>query len=185
MRAKGLAVQPIPLFIKANFSIDDYEMWLGRLSAEAQDIFRNKIHASQWYSMKYGIIEPDEKLCQLFYDNDVRGAWASGMYSAEHGLTGILKFFVKLGSPQFIIKQANRIIPHYYSDSEMSCISCTKNSAVLRITRFDMPHPMIEAGICGFIEEALLICGVHNISISIEKSLTRNDDCTEFHFTWN
>ena len=78
--------------------------------------------ANNWYSFREMMVEPTAKMCELFYHGDARGAWEAGKYSADFGLTGFYKIFVKVGSPDFILKRASTIMAGYYSPCQLGVI---------------------------------------------------------------
>ena len=107
MEIKGTAVTAIRDHVKANFP-DKYNDWLNSLSDPAKDIYSGVIDSSKWYPLNEACIEPTRKTADLFYrSNYEKGAWDAGRYSAEKGLSGIYKIFVKASSPGYIVQRAS------------------------------------------------------------------------------
>lgn len=141
--------------------------------------------ANSWYPLRELLIEPTQKLCDLFYAGSTRGATEAGRYSADIGLSGIYKIFVKVGSPDFIVKRASTIMAGYYQPSELKVVESVPGKVVVHITKFDEPSPLIEARIAGWIQRALEINGCKNAMITTPKSLAKRDPVTEYIIKWN
>jgi len=183
MKVKGTAVESIPVFLKNNHA-DQYDQWLDSLSPAAKEIFSNPILSSSWYPLKDALIDPTQKICDLLYNGKDTGAWKAGEYSAEKSLTGVYKVFVKVGTPQFIIKRAGTIFSAFYKPSKMEVIESSAKHVVLAITEFPMPHAMIECRIAGWIQRALEINGCKNPVVKITESMTKGKDITRITCNW-
>jgi len=183
MEIKGSAVKSIPDFIKKNHSVK-YKEWLESLPEASRLIFQDSVLPSKWYSLKDGGIIPTEKLGEMFYQDALKGAWECGRFSAEMGLTGLYKFFIKAASPFFIISKAGKIFTTYYSPSSMDVVDKGDNWVILQISQFEEAHPVIESRIGGWIEKAMQIHGVSSVTVDLTKSMTRGDKTTEFRVSW-
>ena len=113
MQVRGEAMLSIPIFILKKFGSKGYNRWLDSISPLAKKVYSNPIDKSEWYPVKEIMIEPTKKVCELFYNNSLRGAWDCGRYSAEYSLKGIYKILVKLRSPAVLIKKGSSIISNY------------------------------------------------------------------------
>ncbi len=184
MKVKGSAVATLPQFVKDKFREDGFEKWLASLSPEAQKVFEKNVLSVGWFPLKEILIEPTKCICDLFYNGNMKGAWDSGRFSAEQGLKGVYKVFLKLGSAAFITKKASSILPTYYEPSEMKVADLQSNSTVIHITKFDEPSEIIDNRIGGWMEKALELSGYKTVNISIAKSLARGAAFTEFHVSW-
>ena len=184
MKVRGEAVLSIPIFILKKFGRKEYNRWLDSLSIEARKVYSSPIHKGDWFPLTEIMTEPTTKICELFYKNSKRGAWICGRYSAEYGLKGVYKIFVKLCSPNILIKKASSIISLYYNPSEVEIVENGKNYAVVHIKKFPEIDKVIEYRIAGWMERAAEICGCKNVSVIITKSLTENDPFTEYKVSW-
>lgn len=182
MEVKGSAIKSTSEFVKKYFT-KDYTDWFNSLDKETQDIIENT-SVSKWYSIKEGLIHPTQKIIEHFYDNDIKGAYETGRYSADSGLNGIYKFFIKIGSPSFIISKSASVFGTYYKNAIMTVISKTSTSVILDISNFPEYHILIEHRVIGWIEKALELSGCKNIKTNIVKSIYSNDNSTELFITW-
>lgn len=184
MEVKGTAIKTIPLFIKERFGEGGLNQWIDALTPEARKVYQAPVYPSSWYPLKEVLIEPLRKMCYLFYAGDLKGARESGRFSADHSLKGIYKLFVKLGSPQFVVRQAASILATYYNPSEIKVVECQKGQAIVQITKFPDMNQLVETRIVGWMERGLEISGAEQPNIKITKSLTAGDPLSEFHATW-
>lgn len=184
MQAKGTTIIFFPEFIKTKFGEEAFSKWMDALSPEARNVFSGVILPSSWYSLKEIFIEPTKLICDMFYGGSIKGAYELGGFSADYALHGIYKFFLKLGSPEYMIKKAGTILPTYYDPCKMEVAEMTSGHAVLRITEFTEIDNKVEERIRGWCERALAIAGGKELSVKITKSLANGGEFTEFDINW-
>lgn len=184
MKVKGVAVKSTVNFVKQKFS-NDYNKWIDSLPSETASILTSNISDSEWYPFNSAAIIPTNSIIKMFYSNDINGAKEIGRFSAKQGLSGIYKYFIKLGSPKFIINKASKVFETYFKDSQIEVVLSTKESVLLKITIFDELDKNTEARISGWIEKALEISGCNNLESNYIFSLTEGDDSSELFVTWN
>ena len=129
-------------------------------------------------------MEPTEVIARLFYDDQEGVAWELGRFSADFALRGIYKIFVRLGSPNFIVRRASRVFATYYTNAVLRVVDSGSHHAVVHILEFPEPHRLVDRRMGGFMERAVEISGARNVKGTIESSLTEGDPLTEFRFVW-
>jgi hypothetical protein len=184
MTAKGTALYTIPHFIKNKFGEDALKKWLDSLSPGAKELFAGNIVPVSVYPLTEMFTDPTVKMCEMFYGGDFKKTSDLGRFSADYSLTGVYKFFVKLGSPQYIAKKASVILPTYYQPSTMETVETGDNHAIVRITQFPEIHEVIEYRILGWVQRAIEITGMQGVEAEITKSLSRHDSFTEYVAKW-
>jgi hypothetical protein len=184
MQVKGTAVETIPMFIKSKFGDQGYQKWIQALRPESQKVFVSSILSPVWYSLKETLIDPTSTLCDLFYRGRMDGAVDQGKFSAEHALKGVYKLFVKFTSPETLVAKASTILPTYYQPSAMEVVEKGKGRGVVRITKFETPHMVIEHRMKGWMEKALEISGAKGVKVEITSSMTKGAPHTDFVVTW-
>lgn len=184
MYVKGAALAAIPIFIRQKFGENGYIQWIGELKPGAQEVYREGIVEKKWYPLNETLNEPLQRMCDMFYNGSLHGAVESGKFSADQGLKGLLKLFVRIGSPSFIVSQAGNILPTYYNPCEMRTIKNSSKSATVQATKFPEMNELIEARIAGWIQRALEMHGCKNVNIEITKSLTSGAEYTEYLINW-
>lgn len=184
MEVKGVAVSTIPGFVISEFGNEGYRKWYNELSPDAKDVFETKIMSNSWFPLKEIMTEPTQLICDLFYGGDLKGAFKLGSYSANFGLTGVYKLFVKFGSPEFIITRAPVILPTYYRPSAMEFKVLNEGKVLFSITEFAEMSRVIEHRIAGWMQRGLEICGTKNTNVQVVKSKLDNNPSTEILALW-
>lgn len=186
MEVKGSAVVVLPEFIKNNFGQQNFKTWLNSLSKEANEVYRSRILVSAWYPLETIFTEPTRKMCNMFYNRDLKGAWEVGRFSAEYAVRGVYKIFVRIATPQALTKRASQILTTYYRPCSIKAKKILKKKeTIIRITKFPEMNKIIENRILGWIERTLEICGYKNIDINVVRSLNRGDSISEFKINWS
>ena len=183
MEVRGSVVSSIQNFVKEKQS-EGYDKWLSALSDDSQDIMK-RVSTSKWYPIDAGVLEPTKIMCDLFYNDLKKGAWESGRYSAQMGLTGIYKVFVIVSTPAFLIKRAARILATFYTPTELEVVNSTDHSMVVHFTQLPTKNELLEFRISGWMERALEICGCKNLSLRITQSIAKGDKLFEVQISWD
>jgi len=185
MEAKGGVVASVPKFVLETFGDEAYEKWLAAISPNARELFSGNVVASAWYPVGEMLVEPTQKICELFYQGDMKGAWESGRFSAEVGLKGIYRIFVAIGTPYYIIKKAAIILPTFYKPSAIEVADMGDKVVTLHITEFPEPSPVLDNRIAGWIERALEICGCKEVVVSMPKLASKGDPFSIYRMSWS
>ncbi|MBN1895124.1 hypothetical protein JW906_11540 [bacterium] len=183
MMIKGTGPLELDAFIKDEYP-DRYKEWLETLSPEAKKIYSGGILAFELYPLYDSLIEPTQKMCDLFYNGDIQGAWISGQYSAKYALKGFYKIFFRFGSPQFIIDRAAKVFSTYYPEGRIRVAESSSGRCVLQIYEFPEPYHLLELNIAGWLEGVLELLERKTRKVEITKSMAKGDAVTEFVATW-
>lgn len=182
---KGTAVKSIAEFVKSKFGEENYQKWIESLPPESANIFQGMILPTSWFPLEESYNIPLKKVSDMFFGGDDKKAgWEAGVFSADTALKGIYKFFVKVGSPKFVMHKASSILPTYYRPSAMEDIDNGEFDIIIRMTQFEGVSVMAENRIAGWIHTASSVSGAKNVKVDIVKSMARGDDCTDFRVTW-
>ena len=183
MEVRGTAVRATPLFVRQRHP-DFVSDWLAALGPEAREIMSRKIDTSAWYQLRPAMIEPTQKICDLFYSGSEEGAWEVGRFSADYSLWGLYRLFVKIGSPMHLMERATEAFSTYYRPSRLVLAESGKFRAVAVIEHFPEIHRLVECRIAGWMQRGLEISGCRDVQVRIGRSLTRADPCTEIIAEW-
>ncbi|MEJ2627006.1 MAG: hypothetical protein P8078_00395 [bacterium] len=183
MQVKGSSIMAVPAFVKATFP-DRYKEWLKALTPEAQQIQKDVILATNLYPLYYAMVDPTQKICDVFYNGGTQGAWESGKFSASWAQKGIYKFFFKIGSPQFIIERAARVFSSYYPEGELRVTESDSNRVVLQIVKFPEPYRILDFDMAGWMDGTMELLRCSQGKVEITKSMAQGDPVTEFVATW-
>lgn len=184
MKVKGTIITSVQNYLKANFP-GQYQDWLKTLPPSSQKMYTNAVMATEWYDYQDALIKPTEQAANFFFNKDVKKiSWEIGRYSAEVGLTGIYKVFILIATPQFIMKRGGKILSSFYQPSFLEVPVERPKGVDIHITEFPEPSEVAENRIGGWMEKALEICGVKNISIQKISSMVKGDDKTIYVVNW-
>lgn len=184
MKVKGTILTSVQGFIKENFP-NRYQEWIDKLSQDSNGLFTKSIMATEWYDYQAGLVQPTQLAASMFYNSDIKKtSWEIGRYSAEVGLKGIYKVFVLIATPQFIMKRGGKILASFYQPSVLETGNERPKGVDIFVTEFSDPTEVAENRIAGWMEKALEICGVKNITIEVTNSLLNGDDKTVYVVNW-
>jgi hypothetical protein len=181
MEVKGTAVIPMREYVKKTYG-SRYQEWINSLSRDSQNILNAPL-SSCWYPIKPGILEPTQKICDLFHGGKDDGALQVGRFSADEGLKGLYAVFLKVGSPGFIVSRGSRVITQYYKPCELKVVESCSDHATVQIVEFPEPSRLIELRIAGWMGRAIELTGKTN-TVKINKSMAGGDAVTEFEVRW-
>jgi hypothetical protein len=181
VEVKGVSVRAAPQYVNARHATR-YDDWIGSLSAPARHIVETVLPSS-WYPFEDSLVEPTRKVCDLFFGGAVDGAYEVGKASAELSLRGVYKAFVRLGSPEFIIKRASGIFSNMIRPGEFAIAKSASCEVVLHM-KVPQSDAMLELRMIGWIQQALAISGCKQPKVRVERSIAEGDPVTEFVARW-
>lgn len=182
MEVRGSVIGNINAYMK-NTHPQDYDKWFNALSDSSQQLM-TRTTSSKWYPIDDGILEPTKIMCDQFYSSPKEGAWKSGRFSAEVGLTGLYKVFVVISTPTFLIKRASRVLGTFYNPTEVTVVDSTDHSMLVHFTKLPSANEYLEYRIAGWMEKALEICGCKDLSVRTTKSIAKGDSHFEVQISW-
>ncbi|MEK7703553.1 MAG: hypothetical protein AAB426_01230 [Myxococcota bacterium] len=186
MLVKGTALHANRKFVLARFGEEGLDRWFAALPKASQSILNGVILETAWYPVVEGLIAPTRAVAELFFAGDINaGAMEVGRFSAEHGLRGIYRIFVKIAPPTVVIDRGTRIIKTYYDPIEMEIAELTKNAFTLRFSKMDAPSSVIDHRIAGWIQRALQICGTQDLVTEVVRSAHDVQGSTEIAGHWS
>lgn len=185
-KVKGTAIVVMPQFIKKKFGDEKFIEWLESLPEETKTIFSEPILSSEWYDQQSVLIEPTKKICEMFYNGNYQeGATAIGQYSAEYGVKGIYKLFIKFNTPKWIIEKSTKLLMTYYDSIVTDSKSISENEILITIRELPGIHEVIECRIASWARTAIEMAGRWNVKFRKDKSLAKGDDRTEIVISWD
>ncbi len=182
---KGTAVQTQVRFVQTKYGKEGFERWASSLAPEAEAVVREPVLVSKWYEGESFVVGLRAKICELFFDGDPEGARELGRFSAEKGLKGVYKVFLRFGSPSWVAERTTLIFDTYFRPGKVTVTLNEKNRAHAIIRGFPDSSGLVELTIAGFTEQALTMSGVKNVRVEIVKSYSRGDGYIEIHTTWD
>ncbi len=185
MEIRGKALKSIQKYVRDKHGDDGFDKWTSAISVDAYTVYATDIDGNTWYPLKTLLIEPMANIAQLFFQwNIEEAAWELGRTSADYGLKGAKRLFVKLGSAKFFLQKASELITSYYRPCEAELPEYEEGRARIQITKFPDMEKSIELRIGGWIQRALEINGCKNVEVKVTRSIAKRDPLSEFLATW-
>jgi hypothetical protein len=102
---------------------------------------------------------------------------------AERQLTGIYRVFIKLGSPEVVIRRITTIHQTYFTGIGIS-VELRRGDARIRYTGFRKQHRLMEYVMIGFYQKALKICGARDVRVQMSIPMADDVEFCELHISW-
>lgn len=184
MEVKGTAVVTIEQFITAREGQLGVDEWFDALPQASKDILRERILPSNWYPVQQALVDPTLMACKLFFGGDPKGAWELGRYSAEQGLRGPYKVFLKIATPDVLVTKAIPIANSYYRPMDINLVKVGSNDFNVNMVGIDPPGPVIASRIGGWVERALQLGGTESARVEVTHYGATADDITTIQARW-
>lgn len=185
MKVKGTAIKSLPAFILNRFGADALDQWIESLDNAAKRVYLSGILATGWYPFQEILIEPTARLCELFFNGNIReGSFESGAFSAEYALSSVYKGFLQENVPGYIIEKTSMIMQTYFSPCRAELVESAENSALIRVLEFPGMCEIMEYRIQGWMQKGLAICNVSNPSVQILHTMIRDQIVADFLASW-
>ena len=168
MHVKGTAVKPTIEFVKNRFP-DRYDEWFGKLPNDSKEILKDTINATSWYPIKEAYIEPTKLIGELFFDDIYDAAFELGVHSAEVGLNGIYKVFIRIATPRFVLGRGLKIFSSYFKPSDVRIEIQNKSLFHFYIYKFSKTDKIAIHRVAGWMKQALVLINQKNIIVKIES----------------
>ncbi len=184
LKLKGTGIISQIEFVKDRFGEEGFESWVGAMSLPARELVTSPVFASSWYEGEHAMLEPRNKICEVFYNRDPKGARHLGTFTAERSLKGIYRVFIRIGSPEWTVGRVARIFGTFFNPGDLNPVVSEKGRLVMRLSDFPAKSDVFEEMICGFAEKALELSGCKEVHVERVTSLTRGDPYSDFSGTW-
>lgn len=181
---KGSAVLDTVRAFRKRSGDDGYDRILGTLDEATQAVFRGAILPTTWYPLDafVRLLEADlrETAGGDEFELVARSEWL-----VEKQLRGVYRLFVKLGSPEFVLKRISIVHMTYYNGVQLETTSLTRGRAVLRYTGFQASHRLIGNAIIGFYRKALALSGAKDVEAWFATPIGDARGYAELVVTWS
>lgn len=184
LHIKGTAVLGTVDAICARAGKEELERILGHLDEQTREIFQGSISPSSWYSCD---------AFARFLEADIRETAGGNEEELirrseaviEKQLNGIYKIFVRLGSPEFVIRRIAAVHSTYFDGVQIIAEMKGPNSATLQYVGFSREHRILEFVIIGFFKKALEICGAKRVEARFSVPMEAGEKFCELSLVWN
>ncbi len=180
---KGTAVLDTVQQVQKRAGDPAYQKVVGLLDDETRKIFQNQISPSSWYSLDSFTHFLEVEIKELAGGDEevlLRGTEKV----VEHQLRGIYKVFVKLGSPEFVLKRLAAVHATYFLGVRIDVEMRGPASAIVRYRGFEKQHRILSNVIIGFFRKALEISGAKNVQADFTTPIAAGREFAELAITW-
>jgi hypothetical protein len=184
VQIKGSAIKETIEQIKKRAGEEAFQKILGLLDEETRKVCGGEIFASSWYSLDFFTRFLEIEIRVLANGNEemvTRGSEAI----IERQLRGIYKAFVKLGSPEFVIKRIAAVHATYFQGVPIDVQLQGQGKAKIRYTGFQQQHRIMGFAIIGFFKKALEISGAKDIALNFTTPIEEGKDYCELSIAWS
>ena len=166
MKIKGTAVKTIPGFVKLKYP-DLYNDWINSLPENSNEIMKNPIFATNWYSALDAMIYPTQKLGDILKISHEESAWQLGRYSSEILLNSVYKIFLRVANPMFVLGRASNVLSTHYNPAIIKTSKKGRNGAIMKFESFDTKTKLAVYRIAGWVEKTIETTGFKKIDINV------------------
>jgi len=188
MEVKGTSAINTRTFVRERHGEEGYERFLQGLSEPARRLYSDeeKVLASAWYPAEPAFFEPARRICELFFDGDVRGsAWELGRFSASLTLRGVYRVFLRIGSPGRMLARATPIFESFYRPGEVHYHPAGTSEGTLEFLHIDEYSGLWEYRLGGFIEKALELTGAKDGRVEVTDTLSEGANAVRIRISWS
>lgn len=184
LHIKGTAVLDTFEAIKARAGKAELDKIISHLDPEAQEVFRRPISPSSWYSCD---------AFSRFLEADIRETAGGNEQELvkraqaviEKQLSGIYKMFVRLGSPEFVIRRIAAVHSTYFDGVQIIPEMKGPKSATIQYVGFSRNHRIMGFAILGFFRKALEISGAKKAHVHFTVPIEAGQKFCEVALTWD
>jgi hypothetical protein len=184
VQIKGSAIKETIDQIKSRAGEAAFQKILGLLDDETRKICEGDIFSSTWYPLDLFTRFLEVEIRVLADGNEemvTRGSEAV----VERQLRGVYKAFVKLGSPEFVIRRIAAVHATYFQGVPIDVQLQGSNRALVKYTGFEKQHRIMGFAIVGFFKKALEISGAKDVAIYFSIPIEEGKGYSELSIAWS
>ena len=180
---KGSAVLDSITGIKKRDGDEAYEALVSRLTGETKKMFQDTVSGSSWYPLDYFLnflaVELDASA-----NGNAEVLVTRSEKVVERQLRGVYKIFVKMGSPEFLMKRIAAVHMTYFNGVGIEFTQLGEGQAVIRYTGFEPQHRLIGFTIVGFFRKALELSGAMDRQVRFTTPIEAGKGYAELAVSW-
>jgi hypothetical protein len=185
VKIKGTAVSDTIKAVKARYGDQTYDTIVGLLKGETRALFeRPFILPSSWYSLD-AFVEFLEMNLKVTAQGNEQELIKRSEVLVERQLSGIYKWFVKLGSPEFVLNRISMVHGTYFQGVNVEVRLPSPGKAIVKYTGFEKQHRLIGLSIVGFYRKALEISGAKDVKAEYTSSIEQDKGYCELVLSWS
>jgi hypothetical protein len=184
IKIKGTALIDTIKGIKDRYGDQTYKNIVDQLKGETRALFeRSLILPSSWYSLD-AFAQFLEMYLKVAVQGNEQELIKRSEVLIERQLSGIYKWFVKLGSPEFVLNRISAVHRTYFQGVGIEVNLPSPGKAILKYTGFAKQHRLIGLIIIGFYRKALEISGAKEVKAEYTSSIEDDKGYCELILSW-
>lgn len=180
VHAKGTIILARLSFVQETYP-EDWQRYLSSLAPATREAFEAGFLKSSFYPIEM-LFDASRTAERLFGTGSRSLQKGIAAYSARMNMPTVYKIFLRLGSPEFMVKRFARIWGSMY-DSGVASSEARDGHAAVEVRAFGAPDPLHCEGTTGFMEECLRIVGVDG-SVAHTKCRCEGADVCRWEAVW-
>lgn len=184
VQIKGSAIKETISQIKSRAGEQAFQKILGLLDEETRTICQNEVVSSSWYPLDVFTRFLEVEI-RVLADGKEEMVTRGSEVIIEKQLRGIYKAFVKLGSPEFVIKRIAAVHATYFLGVPIEVQLQGHGKAVVRYTGFEKQHRIMGFAIIGFFKKALEISGAKDVVLRFTVPIEEGKAFSELSISWS
>jgi hypothetical protein len=184
VQIKGSAIKETISQIKSRAGEQAFQKILGLLDEETRTICQNEVVSSSWYPLDVFTRFLEVEI-RVLADGKEEMVTRGSEVIIEKQLRGIYKAFVKLGSPEFVIKRIAAVHATYFQGVPIEVQLQGHGKAVVRYTGFEKHHRIMGFAIMGFFKKALEISGAKDVVLCFTVPIEEGKAFSELSISWS
>jgi hypothetical protein len=177
VQIKGTAIKDTIEQIKSRAGEPAFQKILGLLDDETRKVLEGEVFSSTWYSL--------DLFTRFLEDGNEEMVTRGSEAVIERQLRGIYKAFVRLGSPEFVIKRIAAVHATYFQGVPIEVQILGKGRALVKYTGFEKQHRIMGFAIVGFFKKALEISGAKDVAIYFSVPIEEGKGHSELSIAWS
>lgn len=163
VNVKGRALLDTVDSIRHRIGDASLDRLISSLDDAAQRMLRGRIVVSDWYPLDVmtALMKADVKTFDGGNESVIVGRTEAVI---DKQLRGVYRIFVRIGSPESVIKRIAAIHENYFENVRVEREFLAERRAAVRYIGFERQHAIIEHAIIGFYRKALEISGARRVS---------------------
>ena len=184
IKIKGTAVNDTIKAVKAQYGDQTYNSIVDLLEGETRAVFEQPfILPSSWYSLD-AFVQFLEMYLKVTAQGNEQKLIKRSEVLIERQLSGIYKWFVKWGSPEFVLNRIAVVHRTYFQGVDVEVSVPSPGKAIAKYMGFAKQHRLMGPIIIGFYRKALEISGAKDVKAAYTSSIEDDKWYCELILTW-
>ncbi|HUI31175.1 MAG TPA: hypothetical protein VLX91_13265 [Candidatus Acidoferrales bacterium] len=181
---KGSVVNDTINSVKKHYGQEAYNTVVGLLKGVAREVFeKGPIAPTSWYPLD-AFVEFLELDLKVTANGNEEELIKRSEVLFEQELTGIYRAFLKLGTPEFVLRVISTVNRTYFRGLAIEASLPAAGKAVLKYIGFERRHRLVGLSIIGFYRKALSISGAKDIKAEFTTPIEDDKGYCELVLSW-